>query len=442
VTGTRDRGPWFHGAVMPGPPSPSLRPWAGDLAAGSVVLLLGLWEAVTAQLLASSRPGLALTALVVAMAVGTCRWRPELALGLMAALGLWQAGTGSDLMFVELALAVVPFACARWGHPVTAALGLLATPAGVLLATVYVHTYGLAMLSQGGFGGLLRATYFSTRGFGRTAVALALLGAAILCLPWLAGLALRFWAGAQASRASQVAAEVATARAVVDREQAEEIARLREEQAQLARDVHDVVGHSLTVILSQADAAEFSQDPDALRETLARISSSARTSLDDVRHVLATTQPPAGARTAALESLVDGIRASGHAVETREHGEPRPLPPELETVAYRVLQEMLTNAIKHGTRRTPIVVERHWEGELRLEVRNSVDPMGQVGLDETQPISAQDGLDGHGAHDGQGVDGMRRRLESVGGRLDVRRRDERDSSTWTATAWVPLRRAG
>jgi signal transduction histidine kinase len=420
---------------MPGPSSSSLRPWVGDLAVGGVVLVLGLWEAADATALVSTRPRLALTAVLVASAVGTCRWRPELALALMAGLGLWQVATGSDLMLVELALAVVPFGCARWGHPLTAALALLATPAGVLLATIYVRQYGLAMLTQGGLGELLRATYFSTRGFGRTAVALALLGAAILCLPWLAGLALRFWAGAQASRESQVAAEVETARAVLDREQAQEIARLREEQAQLARDVHDVVGHSLTVILSQADAAEYAQDPAALRETLARISSSARSSLDDVRQVLATTQPSGGTRTAALESLVDGIRASGHAVEAREHGEPRPLPPELETVAYRVLQEMLTNAIKHGSRGAPIVVERHWEGELRLEVRN------RVHLDETQPIAAQPTTGGP-TTGGQGIGGMRRRLESVGGRLDVRRRDEPEASTFTATAWVPLRKVG
>ncbi len=398
--------------------------------------MLGLWEAANATAVLSQLPGLALTAVVVALAVGTCRWRPEVALGLMAALGLWQVATGADLMLVELALAAVPFGCARWGGPVTVVLGLAATPAAVVLATVYVRTYGLATLTQSGLGDLLRATYFSRGGFGRTAVALALLGAAILSLPWLAGLALRFWAGAEASRESQVAAEVETARAVHDREQAEEIARLREEQAQLARDVHDVVGHSLTVILSQADAAEYAEDPETLRETLARISGSARASLDDVRQVLAAIQPPDGARTAALESLVDGVRASGHAVETREHGAARPLPPELDTVAYRVLQEMLTNAIKHGSRAAPIVVERHWEGELRLEVRNSVEPRSAADLEETQPIAPQHAIAG------QGVEGMRRRLESIGGRLDVRRRDEAGASTYTATAWVPLRQAG
>jgi signal transduction histidine kinase len=90
-------------------------------------------------------------------------------------------------------------------------------------------------------------------------------------------------------------------------------------------------------------------------------------------------------------------------------------------VAFRVLQEMLTNAIKHGRRDQPVHVERHWEGDLRIEVQNAVPE-----------AAAADG-----ERDGQGLGGMRRRLEAVGGRLDVRRRT--DPPTFTATAWVPVR---
>ena len=78
------------------------------------------------------------------------------------------------------------------------------------------------------------------------------------------------------------------------------------------------------------------------------------------------------------------MRASGHEVESTVVGLPQPLPPELEIVAYRVLQEMLTNAIKHGRRDPPVTVERHWEGELRIEVRNVV----AVTDDATQPLRA------------------------------------------------------
>jgi signal transduction histidine kinase len=119
-------------------------------------------------------------------------------------------------------------------------------------------------------------------------------------------------------------------------------------------------------------------------------------------------------------------------VVSTETGAPQPLPPELETVAYRVLQEMLTNAIRHGRRDTPILVEQRWEGELRIEVRNVPARTDE----ETGPRSA---LDPGAPAAGQGLGGMRRRLESVGGRLDVRRREESDGPTFIATAWVPMR---
>jgi signal transduction histidine kinase len=106
------------------------------------------------------------------------------------------------------------------------------------------------------------------------------------------------------------------------------------------------------------------------------------------------------------------------------------MPPDLEVVAYRVLQEMLTNAIKHGRRDAAVGVERHWEGELRIEVRNVIGTeVGEADPEPTRPIATA----------GQGLVGMRRRLEAAGGRLDVRRREEPGGATFTATAWVPVR---
>jgi signal transduction histidine kinase len=219
--------------------------------------------------------------------------------------------------------------------------------------------------------------------------------------------------------------------AEAERDQAEEIARLRDEQAKLARDVHDVVGHSLAVILAQAESAQYLKDADtqALKQTMDNIATTARSSLDDIRQVLASTNGAVGPRPGStdLDSLVAGVRASGHEVLSTEFGTPQPLPPELATVAFRVLQEMLTNALKHGPRGAPVRVERHWEGELRIEVQNVVEP----GAEETQPLVAVP------PGGGQGLDGMRRRLESVGGRLDVRRRH--DPPSFTATAWLPVR---
>jgi signal transduction histidine kinase len=113
-------------------------------------------------------------------------------------------------------------------------------------------------------------------------------------------------------------------------------------------------------------------------------------------------------------------------VVVTEVGIPHELPRETGTVAYRVVQEMLTNAIKHGRRDQPITVERHWPAEgfadtLRIEVTNMTD-------------AAPDD-----AGTGQGLDGMRRRLDAVGGHLDVRRREQPAGVSFTVTAFVPVR---
>ncbi|HWU23331.1 MAG TPA: histidine kinase, partial [Nocardioides sp.] len=253
------------------------------------------------------------------------------------------------------------------------------------------------------------------------------IGVAVLLVPWLIGILLRVLSREAQTRAVQLE----TAR---ERDQAAELADLREGQARLARDVHDVVGHSLAVILAQAESAQYlpDDDPARLKQTLATIAGSARSSLQDVRHVLGATdgRPPNG----GLDTLIDGVRASGHEVLSTEIGDPRPLPPELATVAYRVLQEMLTNAIRHGRRDEPVRVERHWQDELRIEVGNVVD---EVDDPACLPASNELLARKQGAP-GSGLSGMRHRLEAVGGRLDVRPRTEDGVPTFTVTAWLPV----
>lgn len=398
------------------------RTWGPDLAAGLVVLVFGLLEVLRIETYDYYDPRLklALVVLGIATAVGLSRRLPGLALALVWLVCLMQVYTGTEVLAVQIAIGVVAFGTARWGHPLTVLASALSIPAAAVIAVLWLDPgVFYSALEASGFRELVR----QTAGLGdRWQVSAALLGMSVLGVPWLAGLALRFSARAQQSRASQEVAEA-------ERDQAEEIARLREEQAQLARDVHDVVGHSLAVILAQAESAQYLDEVDTqgLKRTMENIASSARTSLDDVRQVLATTSGAgvSPSRHADLDSLIEGVRASGHEVRSTEVGVPHPMPPELEVVAFRVLQEMLTNAIKHGRREEPVRVERHWEGDLRIEVSNAVSDAAE----ETQPIQAVPG--------GQGVEGMRRRLDAVGGRLDVRRRV--DPPTFTATAWVPLR---
>lgn len=411
-------------SVVPWPMTSDWRAWVPDIAAAVVVAVIGLYEAAATGSLPESRVLLACVAVGTAAAVGLSRRLPAGALALVWAVCGLQLLAGIDLMLVQVAIAAVAFGTARWGSTATVWLSALSIPVAAMIITVIVNSRGL-----GGLADLAgNASVVDTiRDLSTTwQVTAAVMGMATLGAPWLVGLALRFGDRARRSKESQQAAEEDAARAVHETEQAREIARLREDQARLANDVHDVVGHSLAVILAQAESGQYldDTDPQALKETMAKIATSARTSLRDVRQVLADTQQPS-AQPAGLDTLVDGVRASGHQVVSTEIGTPRPLPPELEVVAFRVLQEMLTNAIKHGRRDSPVHVERHWEGELRIEVRNVVAP---------SPFAAAPG--------GAGLDGMRRRLESVGGRLDLRRRDEGDGATFTATAWVPVRAGG
>ncbi|MBM7791275.1 sensor histidine kinase [Tenggerimyces flavus] len=376
-----------------------LQDWTPDLLVGAMVALLGLAEVWSDGL--SGAP----EALGTAVAVSMFRRRPGLALALAWAVFVLMWISNGEVMLVNLSFVLIAFGGARWGSRTVVALTGVSIPIGAA-ATTFV-----------GIGGVIRdidisaikPVFDAAIGFTNSwQLAVVFLGAAVLMVPWFAGLSLRYSARAREEEVHKQAAEADAARAYTATE--------------LARDVHDVVGHSLAVILAQAESAQYLDDPSSLKQTMANIATSARTSLQDVREVLARTggsTPPV--RPQALDELIDGVRASGHEVLSSEIGTLRPLPPELSVVAFRVLQEMLTNAIKHGRRGSPVIVERHWDGELRIEVRNVIG-------------TAHSGA-------GQGVEGMRRRLEAVGGRLDVRRRDEAGGPTYTTTAWVPVRSA-
>ena len=405
------------------------RDWEAEGAGAAAVFLAGLLEAFRRTDVTSPATAL-LIVTGIAAAVLLTRRAPGAALGLVWAVGALQVVTGTRALTVELVVAVVAFGCARWGSLATVILSGLSIPAAATVAVLmvlagdYSVLRGVAVPTE-----IVRNAY---RYGDVVVIGVAGLGMFALAVPWLAGLLARSMQQTRLVEVSQQAAEADAARAQHEALQAQEIARLREGQAQLARDVHDVVGHSLAVILAQAESAQYlpDDDPARLKQTLATIAGSARTSLHDVRQVLsATTAPgqpgPPAQRPGGLDELVAGVRAGGRDVVVEEIGSPQPLPPELEVVAHRVAQEMLTNAVKHGDRGGPILLERHWpaggfEQDLRIEVRN---PLPDVA--DTVPIGAS----------GQGVDGMRRRLESVGGKLDVRRRD----GSFTATAWVPVR---
>jgi signal transduction histidine kinase len=410
-----------------------LRTWAPDAAVGLAVLVLGVLEvwAMTVPF-GHSRVEYLLVVVGFAVASALSRREPFAALTLVWVVCALQLVAGTGVVTVEFAVGIVAFGCARWGHPFTVAVSGVSIPAAAAVGYVIVTQASMGVFRDLSVFRELRDNAY--RFSDTLAVGATILGLLVLAVPWLAGLVLRATARARISEVRQEEAEADAARAQRETEQALEIARLRDEQATLARDVHDVVGHSLAVILAQAESGQYlsDDDPATLKRTLATIATSARSSLQDVRRVLSGGPDPAP-DTDAYEELLAGVRAGGHDVAATEVGRPQPLPPELEVVAHRVVQEMLTNALKHGRRDRPVHVERHWpEGswdrDLRIEVRN----VAEHADDETQPLQAAT------VPPGQGLDGMRRRLDAVGGRLDVRRRDEDGEPTFTATAWVPV----
>lgn len=404
------------------------RAWAPDVAVGLGVFVLGLFEALTADYLlyrapyldsyGTSRYDLVWVALATAVAVGLCRKAPALGLFLVWLTCGAELYLSVPVMYIQLAIAAVAFGAARWGSTLTVVVSGLSIPVAGMIAAVAVNTDILgAVVDAEQFRRLMDTVQRVTDSWQLGA---GILGMSVLAMPWLIGLTIRFSSRAAASQVSQQAAEADAARAHRESQQAREIALLREQQAQLAHDVHDVVGHSLAVILAQAESAQFLDDRDteALRRSMANIANSARSSLQQVRHVLTPTAPGAEA-PGGLADLIAGVADSGHQVQVTETGTSRALAPELAGVAYRVLQEMLTNAIRHGNRDAPIEVSLDWGNELRIEVSNT------IAAQSAEPAAVG----------GQGLDGMQRRLTSVGGRLETHRIDPH----FTVTAWVPMR---
>ncbi|MCZ9346980.1 sensor histidine kinase [Streptomyces sp. TRM76130] len=196
---------------------------------------------------------------------------------------------------------------------------------------------------------------------------------------------------------------------------AEERARrtLLEERSRIARELHDVVAHHMSVISIQAQVAPHlvSDPPDELRENLAGIRQNAVEALTELRRVLdvlRSEHPAPGERADApqptldrLESLVKNTRAAGLTVTTEITGGPRPLPPGVELSAYRIVQEALSNVLRHAPGATAHVTLAYDPRGLRVTVVNT-------GPAREAPLSP--GV-------GHGLLGMRERAVMLGGRL-------------------------
>lgn len=359
-----------------------------------VVLLLGAPLYVIAGVL----PGVGLTVLQSVPLL----WRrrhPGWAFAGVAAASALQVLLVDTPMHTQLAFPVAVYSAARFGG---LRLGLVAVAVGEVAAVVASVDWVT------GYGGELAA---------RTVLPYVLTVSAFVVTAWALGTLGR-------TRAAYVAALVDRAERVrVEAEQRVELAAAGE-RSRIAREMHDVVAHGLTVMVVQADGARYAaaRDPQVATETLGRIAATGREALTDMRQLLGLLRAdddtgrsplPGLADLPALLAGVDGVDGVEHDL----HGLEREVPPAVGLTTYRVVQEALTNVRKHaGPRARP---------RVRVEVSDRVE------------VTVVD--DGHGAAaettGGHGLVGMRERVDVHGGTLTT---GPRPGGGYAVRATIPL----
>jgi signal transduction histidine kinase len=198
----------------------------------------------------------------------------------------------------------------------------------------------------------------------------------------------------------------------------------------MARDLHDVIGHNISLINVQAGVGLDLMDtqPEATRAALGAIKTASKEALDELRAMLAALRnsaedaPRAPTRgLARLDELVELTRAAGIAVVVQTIGERRALPAALDLAAYRIVQESLTNVARHAGPATATV---------RLAYRTD-----GLDIDVSDDGKAAMGNGGRLPGTGSGIGGMRERAVALGGRLTA---GPRDGGGFTVSAHLPL----
>jgi signal transduction histidine kinase len=218
---------------------------------------------------------------------------------------------------------------------------------------------------------------------------------------WVAGYALR-------ERAEQAeAAEERASQAEREREAAARVA-VAEERSRIARELHDIVAHAVSVMVLQVGAVRHKL-PAALAEasdTLKGVERTGRTALAEMRHLLAAMRPDGEEAEFTpqpgldgLDSLLKDIDRAGLPVRLHADGDPFPLPRAVDLSAYRIIQEGLTNALKHAQASHADVIVRYGSDELQIEIR-----------DDGRGAATTDGL-------GHGLVGVRERVKIYGGEM-------------------------
>ncbi|MRG61570.1 sensor histidine kinase [Agromyces sp. CFH 90414] len=336
----------------------------------------------------------ALTGFVAALAIR--RLAPHWSLGVAWAAALLQMLALRDLQLYDAAVLGVLYSTAAHGGRVLKWLGLASAGVGALVATLYL--------------GLIKPLFDGSSFPGQDPLSVAvwltflfISAVAVLVLAWTAGLLVR---AVRDSREIRRREEDATRK----RELAEYRYVVEQERNRIARDMHDVVAHSLAVVIAQSDGARFAaaSRPQAAVDALGTIAGVARGALGDVRMLLAELRHAEGEAPQPvlddLGALLEQVRTAGLDLRFEEVGERVPLGTGHQIAVYRIIQEALTNALRHGDTGRPVSLKLTWsERGVLVDVANAVRP------DASRESSGFR----------HGIPGMRERAQLAGGTLSA-----------------------
>jgi signal transduction histidine kinase len=368
------------------------------------------------------RGDVALAAVVGVFVVGTTVGTPERA-GVEPGLWGWVLLVGSCAVLVAwrrypVAVLVTTFLCCGLYYPfvgtggpilLTYVVGLFsAAAAGRVAVAAGVATFSFALILLGEVAG-------PTRHLGNIALFM-LAGWLVAVIAMGAVLHGRRAYLAEADRRAEAAEREADAEAS---------RRATEERLRIARELHDVLGHNISLINVQASAALHGLDRSGApvpRDVLVAIKDTSRQALRELRGTLgllrqvdepAPLEPPG---LAALDQLLDHARSAGLDVRREVDGEPAPVPAGVDLAAYRIVQEALTNVTRHAGVANAVVRVHYGDGEVRVQVEDD-----GVGHANTVP--------------GNGIRGMTERARQLGGTLTA---GARAGGGFTVSARLPL----
>ncbi|MFF4832751.1 sensor histidine kinase [Streptomyces sp. NPDC001315] len=348
---------------------------------------------------------------LLSVVVALRRRTPEKMLLLTAALGAAQLVLDVETTAADFAMLVIIYTVAatgaRWASWLALAMGL-----------------GAASAAQ------LRWPNEQTSAAGN--VAIVVFQTVPFALAWVLGDSMR------TRRAYFAQLEERAARLEKEREAQAKVA-VAAERARIARELHDVVAHNVSVMVVQADGAAYVLDaaPDQAKKALETISSTGRQALAEMRRLLGVLRTGEHQEVGEyvpqpdveqIEDLVEQCRGSGLPIDFKIEGTPRPLPSGVELTAYRIVQEALTNTRKHGGPNAGASVRLvYFDDGLGLLVEDD-------GKGAPHELYEEGGADGQG----HGLIGMRERVGMVGGTLDA---GPRPGGGFRISALLPLKPA-